>query len=104
MFIALGALAIWHSRLISRGETSIEGNINKTETKRYALQNKIYINPYNFGKKKNWILFLGLVDGRNWFHLIFPSAHKPPGDGLTWKTIYDDDEDNLEDFQISKIK
>lgn len=104
VFVALGALAIWHARLISRGETSIEGNINKTETKRYALQNKIYTNPYNFGRKKNWQLFLGLVEGRNWLHLIFPSAHKPLGNGLTWKTVYSDDEDSCDEIHTSKIK
>ncbi|KAL0269883.1 UNVERIFIED_CONTAM: hypothetical protein PYX00_007470 [Menopon gallinae] len=93
VLIALGSLALWHGRLITRGETSIEGNINKTETKRYALQNKVYINPYNFGPAKNWKLFLGLVDGRSWIHLVFPSAHKPPGNGLTWKTVYSNDDD-----------
>lgn len=91
--LALGSLTVWHSKLISRGETSIEGNINKTEAAKYAKQNKIYINPYNFGWKNNWALFLGLNEGRTWFHLIFPSPHKPLGNGLMWKTMYSSDED-----------
>lgn len=62
--LALGTLCTWHAKLISRGETSVEAHINQSEHKRLHAQNKIYINPYNFGPKKNWRLFLGLVRGR----------------------------------------
>lgn len=62
--VALGTLCSWHAKLITRGETSVEAHINQSERKRLLLQNKIYINPYNFGPKKNWRLFLGLVRGR----------------------------------------
>lgn len=64
VIFALGALITWHARLIGRGETSIEAHINISETKRYNEMGKMYINPYNFGRKKNWKLFLGLVKGR----------------------------------------
>lgn len=64
VIFALGALIAWHSKLISRGETSIEAHINISETKRYEELGKQYVNPYNFGRKKNWKLFLGLVKGR----------------------------------------
>ncbi|XP_066991490.2 palmitoyltransferase ZDHHC16A isoform X2 [Anabrus simplex] len=40
VFVALGSLTLWHARLISKGETSIEAHINKTETKRLAAKNK----------------------------------------------------------------
>ena len=33
--VALGLLMMWHARLISRGETSIEAHINTRERKRY---------------------------------------------------------------------
>lgn len=33
--VALGLLTLWHARLISRGETSIEAHINARERKRY---------------------------------------------------------------------
>lgn len=62
--IALGSLCIWHAKLITRGETSIEAHINEAERKRLLQLKRIYINPYNFGTKKNWKLFLGLVRGR----------------------------------------
>lgn len=62
--LALGSLCCWHCKLITRGETSIEAHINRAQQKQYVLQNKLYINPYNFGPKKNWRLFLGLVKGR----------------------------------------
>lgn len=62
--MALAALATWHAVLISRGETSIEGNINKTEILKFQKNGKVYINPYDFGWKKNWKIFLGLEHGR----------------------------------------
>jgi hypothetical protein len=43
VLIALGSLTLWHARLISRGETSIEANINKAETKRLAEKNKVIV-------------------------------------------------------------
>jgi len=86
-FVALGALTLWHARLINAGQTSIEAHINRSETKRLAELGKIYRNPYDFGPKHNWHLFLGLVDGRGWSCIIFPSRHSPPRDGLTWDTV-----------------
>lgn len=92
VLVALGGLASWHARLIGKGETSIEANINKTELTRLALMGKLYVNPYNFGSRKNWRLFLGLIGERSWFwHVVLPSAHKPVGDGLTWHSIHDED-------------
>ncbi|KAK2585866.1 hypothetical protein KPH14_010460 [Odynerus spinipes] len=87
-FTALGALTWWHAGLITRGETSIEARINSTETKKYKALGKSYQNPYNFGPRKNWKLFLGIVD-RSWWYVLFPSTHGPYGNGLTWKTIHD---------------
>lgn len=62
--IALGILTVWHAKLIYRGETSIEGHINAKETKRLATQGRAFKNPYDFGPKRNFQLFLGLVNGR----------------------------------------
>ncbi|GAB0087366.1 Palmitoyltransferase [Sergentomyia squamirostris] len=85
---ALGSLSIWHWKLIGAGETSIEAYINRAETKRLAALGKSYSNPYNFGRKKNWKLFLGLVGGRTWLrHVLLPSTHKPVGTGLTFYTV-----------------
>lgn len=86
VLIALGALAMWHARLITRGETSIEAHINKSEIKRYQQAGRMYKNPYNWGPAENWNIFLGLQDGRNWRHVLFPSRHKPEGDALRWRT------------------
>jgi len=87
-FAALGALAWWHAGLITRGETSIEAHINSAESKKYRALNKFYQNPYDFGPRENWRLFLG-TKNRNWWHILFPSIHGPYGDGLTWRTIHD---------------
>ncbi|KAL5284990.1 ZDHHC16 family protein [Megaselia abdita] len=90
VILALGSLTIWHSRLITRGETSIESYVNQSEAKKFLQFNMEYVNPYNFGRRKNWILFLGLVRGRTFFrHILFPSNHKPEGNGLTFPTVHD---------------
>lgn len=47
-FVSLLSLSIWHARLISRGETSIEANINKAEMKRLATFNKVSFIKANF--------------------------------------------------------
>ncbi|XP_055879545.1 palmitoyltransferase ZDHHC16-like isoform X2 [Biomphalaria glabrata] len=86
--VALGLLGIWHARLISRGETSIEQHINKRERIRMRKKNLVYRNPYNFGFIKNWKMFLGLGKGRTFFrHILFPSCHDPLGDGIMWETV-----------------
>ncbi|XP_050497182.1 palmitoyltransferase ZDHHC16B [Diabrotica virgifera virgifera] len=91
VLLAIGMLSLWHSQLISKGETCIEANINKAETARLKELGRKYANPYNFGRKKNWKIFLGLVQGRTfWKHVLLPSAHEPIGDGLKWHTIHDD--------------
>nr|XP_031842861.1 palmitoyltransferase ZDHHC16A [Nomia melanderi]XP_031842862.1 palmitoyltransferase ZDHHC16A [Nomia melanderi] len=87
-FAALGALMWWHAGLITKGETSVEARINSTESQKYKALGKVYQNPYDFGPKQNWKLFLGIVD-RSWWYILFPSNHGPYGDGLTWKTIHD---------------
>ncbi|XP_039490572.1 palmitoyltransferase ZDHHC16 [Drosophila santomea] len=88
--LALGSLSIWHAKLITRGETSVEAHINEAERKRHLQQQRIYINPYNFGTKKNWKLFLGLVRGRSfWRTVLLPSWHKPEGTGLSFHTVND---------------
>ena len=79
-FLVLGGLCIWHGRLISRGETSIEAHINQSERKRLReLNGKPYRNPYDFGAWHNWCLFLGMIEDRGWQCVLFPSSHKPQG-------------------------
>ncbi|EDW80961.2 uncharacterized protein Dwil_GK11281, partial [Drosophila willistoni] len=88
--LALGTLSFWHAKLITRGETSVEAHINQAEAKRLLQQQRVYINPYNFGGKKNWKLFLGLVRGRSFFRtVLLPSWHKPDGTGLSFHTVHD---------------
>jgi len=86
-FLCLGALTLWHAKLIHHGQTSIEAHINSSETKRLALLGRKYTNPYDFGSWHNWYLFLGMIDGRGWMSVLLPSRHNPPRDGLTWDTV-----------------
>ncbi|XP_039763551.1 palmitoyltransferase ZDHHC16B isoform X1 [Pararge aegeria] len=85
VFFALGTLTVIHARNITRGETSIESHLNATLRKTHKSHQ--FRNPYNFGRKKNWKLFLGLTQGRTFLrHILFPSRHPPAGTGLTWHT------------------
>lgn len=93
VLLALGSLTIWHAKLIGRGETSIEAHINKAESVRYKKEGQVYRNPYNFGARNNWKLFLGLHHGRSWWHILLPSTHPPFGNGLQWKTIHQENMD-----------
>ena len=85
---ALLILVIWHGRQISNGETSIEAHINSKENQRYKKMNKIYKNPYNLGRKKNWLRFFGLNDKFDIFAVIVPSARPPIGNGLNWSGMF----------------
>ncbi|CAH0746029.1 unnamed protein product [Diatraea saccharalis] len=90
VFFALGTLVIMHGKHISHGETSVEAHINASIRK----IDKRYKNPYNFGKKKNWKLFLGLIQGRTfWRNVLLPSKHAPIGNGVTWHSVYNMHED-----------
>ncbi|CAL1525970.1 unnamed protein product [Lymnaea stagnalis] len=85
--VALGLLGVWHARLISTGQTSIEQHINNKERARLKKKNLKFNNPYNFGFVKNWKLFFGLGKGRSFiWHVLLPSRHDPIGDGITWET------------------
>lgn len=96
MLIALGCLTVWHACLITRGETSIEANINKAERKRYTALGQVYLNPYDLGWKRNWALFLGIDDLgtlKGIRRVAFPSCHRIKGNGLTWYSTFADEQD-----------
>lgn len=103
MVVGLGALLAWHTRLISRGETSIEQHINEETSRKYAKEGKSYTNPYNFGLKENWRLFLGLSHSKFSFfwRIILPSRHPPFGNGLHYESaVYRLDTVNIEKLQL----
>lgn len=86
VFFALGTLTIIHGKNIGRGETSVEAHINEKLRK---ASKESFRNPYDFGKRKNWKLFLGLIQGRTFLrHVLLPSGHSPTGTGLTWHTVH----------------
>ncbi|XP_029466025.1 palmitoyltransferase ZDHHC16 isoform X2 [Rhinatrema bivittatum] len=83
--LALGALALWHAVLITRGETSIERHINKKERQRLKKKGKVFQNPYSYGRCNNWRIFFGVETKQHWItRVLLPSSHLPHGDGLVW--------------------
>ncbi|KAK7603810.1 hypothetical protein V9T40_003809 [Parthenolecanium corni] len=104
VLIAIGTLLYGHCKMISKGETSIEKHINNSERKKYKAKNEVYVNPYDFGRRKNWMIFLGIYNGskRTWRHILLPSPHKPFGDGLVWPSINSTDTE-WEEFFHRKV-
>ncbi|KRY90896.1 putative palmitoyltransferase ZDHHC16, partial [Trichinella pseudospiralis] len=99
-FVALAIVVglLWliysHGKIISNGETSIEYYVNLATAKKFATRQKVYMNPYDFGWRKNWKSFLGIDDFREDFFkkIIIPSVYKPDGDGLSWPFAFSLDE------------
>lgn len=54
VILALGFLTVWHFRLISNGETSVEYYINKAEKKRLTTIGREFTNPYDCGRRSNF--------------------------------------------------
>ncbi|XP_052229147.1 palmitoyltransferase ZDHHC16A-like isoform X2 [Dreissena polymorpha] len=47
---------------------------------------KIYTNPFHYGLKKNWMVFLGFSNFSSFVRrVLLPSTHEPEGSGLTWE-------------------
>lgn len=84
VLVVLGVLTLWHAILITSGETSIEAHINKKERTAHQKRGQFYVNPYDYGKIRNWKQFLGLTKSRGWRYLLLPSTHTPEDDGLNW--------------------
>nr|CAD7402477.1 unnamed protein product [Timema poppensis] len=90
---------ILHSLTPSIGGLESVPYVISNNVKLRLLSFKVYENPYNFGRKKNWRIFLGLVRGRTWRHVVFPSNHKPVGIGLTWDTVHSDSEGESDKYR-----
>ncbi|XP_065318245.1 palmitoyltransferase ZDHHC16B-like [Gordionus sp. m RMFG-2023] len=94
--ISLLILLIWHSILISRGETSIEFHLNcdrrfqlKKFNQSFPGQNCRYVNPYDYGFINNWKIFLGSNKFKNIFSSIcLPLTNRVIGNGMDWKPLY----------------
>ena len=84
-FVAIGGLMGWHAGLITRGETCIESLRNKKERIRFKKLKQRFVNPFDKGSKNNWRRFFGLdQEGITLRRVLFPSTHKPFGDGIVW--------------------
>ncbi|XP_065556366.1 palmitoyltransferase ZDHHC16-like isoform X5 [Artemia franciscana] len=71
VFLALGALTLWHTRLITRNETSIEVLEKSDVRNKMKESGKIFRNPYDMGSLNNWKSFLGLTKSRQVLFSLF---------------------------------
>ena len=61
MIVAMITLGSWSAFLVSRGETAIEFFTNQIEAQENKRLGKKFVNPYNHGIVRTWILFLGFT-------------------------------------------
>jgi hypothetical protein len=75
----------WHGRMIGQGVTSLERVLNQVYARQCYEQGFIFVNPYDFGRINNWKRFLGAFTiGEFVRRVLWPSTHKPLGNGVTW--------------------
>lgn len=83
--ILLLGLLLWHARMISMGVTSLERFLNQEYARQCHEQGYLFVNPYDFGFLGNWKRFLGVSTiGQFCTRVLWPSRHKPEGNGVTW--------------------
>ena len=72
-FLLLG-LCVWHGKLISRGETSVER----------ILDRDLFAQTRRVGLVENWKRFFGIRNMREFVQsILLPSTHKPKGNGVS---------------------
>ena len=83
-FLLIG-LILWHGHMISHGVTPLERDLNREYTRQCYEQGFVFVNPYDFGLIENWKRFFGVrTIGGFVRRVLWPSMHKPEGDGITW--------------------
>lgn len=71
-------LCLWHGRMISRGETSVERILHQNDHQSFIFAQMHYISLI-----KNWKRFLGIRNTRDFVQrILLPSTHKPKGNGI----------------------
>ncbi|VUZ48520.1 unnamed protein product [Hymenolepis diminuta] len=112
VFLFTMGLLLWHGRLITRGETSVE----RVQNSRIAYNlrhryNRIHRNLFDFGPRANWFRFLGLETPRSHYgrkelwrrfllYVILPFSCQPyDGDGMVYETCEPDLEKALRDLK-----
>lgn len=83
--VLLVGLVLWHGRMIGHAVTSLERVLNQEYARQCHEQGYVFVNPYDFGLLENWKRFLGVrTFGEFIRRVLWPSRHKPDGDGVTW--------------------
>jgi palmitoyltransferase len=78
MGVLLLCLCMWHGKLISRGETSVERMLNQN-----YQQNLDFAQIHRFSLVENWKRFFGIRNMREFVRrILLPSTHKPKGNGV----------------------
>ena len=83
--VLLIGLILWHALMIGHAVTSLERVLNQEYARQCHEQGYVFVNPYDFGLIENWKRFLGVQTlGEFICRVLWPSRHKPDGDGITW--------------------
>jgi len=57
--VAVSILLIVQAFLISTGQTSVEWNVNRARRRNALKEGQPFVNPYDFGLRRNWKLLFG---------------------------------------------
>lgn len=73
-----------HTRMIGRGETSVESLINENYIEKYRHKGLILLEHDKTSLIRNWKRFLGVENCSDFIRrILLPSTHKPKGNGVT---------------------
>lgn len=73
--LAVSILLAVQAFLISTGQTSVEWQVNRVQRKKAKLEGRPFVNPHDFGFRRNWEHFLGK---HSLPFVLLPSLVAPP--------------------------
>lgn len=84
MFVAVGAMVVWHTYLIATGQSLIEffGNMDSKEDR--FVTGSGFFNEHDFGIRTNFKIFFNLTKNNHWITIFLPVPISPFGDGIHW--------------------
>ena len=86
--VAMGlvfSLTVWQSSLITKGQTCVEGKIDKSLVSNTQQKSRHQQRPYDLGWRQNWGTFFEINTTKELIiRLLIPYAFQPKHDGTQW--------------------
>ncbi|KAI8847660.1 DHHC palmitoyltransferase-domain-containing protein [Chytridium lagenaria] len=84
--LAVGGLAAWNLFLVLTGQTTIEYQNNKMNAIFAKSRGETFINEFDLGTRRNFIIFFNISPKYPLYTLFIPSIVPPVGDGTEYIT------------------